>query len=95
MQLTGFVLFAVAAVFYVRTWKYIHQLIEEVNQKNPERRYSTLGWWSHRFEPWRLHSQFYPSSSVRKQIGWNIALMLTFWFVMMLVFVRWFFATHV
>jgi|SRR3954452_19785524 hypothetical protein len=98
MEPTGIVLFAVAAIFYVRSWKYIHQLVEEVNEQNPERRYSTLNWlalWrGSRYEPWRLHSKLYPSSSVRKQIGWSIALTLTFWVGLILVEVRWFLATH-
>ncbi|WP_041855779.1 hypothetical protein [Candidatus Korobacter versatilis] len=98
MQLTGIVLFAVAAIFYLRPWKYIHRLVTEVNQQNPQRRYSTLNWlglWGgQRYEPWRLHSRFYPSSSVRKQISWNIAMTLTLWFVLIMVEVRWFLAAH-
>ena len=94
MEPIAYLLFAVAAIFYVRTWKYIHQLVKEVNQQHPERQYSTLGWWRHRYEPWRLHSQFYPSSSVRKQIGWNIVLTVRFMLGVMLVQVRSFLATH-
>lgn len=94
MEPIGYVLFAVAVVFYVRTWKYIHQLVKEVNQRQPELRFTTLGWWRHRYEPWRLHSRLFPSSSVRKQIAWNIAFTVAFMLGVVLVQVRSFTAAH-
>jgi hypothetical protein len=86
MPPTGWILSVFVAVFYFRTWKYIHQLVKEVNQQQPERRFTTLSWWRPR-EAWRVHSQLYPSSGVRKQIAWNIALSVVF--ALGVMFVQW------
>ncbi len=91
MEVARIILFAIAAVFYVRTWKYIRQLVKETNEQRVEKRFTALNWWP---EAWRLHSQLYPISSVRKYIAWNIALTVTFMLGMMFVQVRSYILTH-
>jgi hypothetical protein len=85
MKPLGYILFAVAMVFYFRTWKYIHRLVVEVNGQSQGRHFTTMGWWRHQNEAWRLHSRLYPLSAVRKQIGFSIALTFLFMVGVMLV----------
>ncbi len=94
MEPIGYVLFAVAAVFYVRTWKYIHTLVKDVNRAQTERRFTTLGWGRHRYEARKLHALLYPSSAVRKQIVWSIAVTLAFMLGILFVQVRSFAMKH-
>jgi len=88
MRPLGYILFAIALVFYFRTWKYIQRLVVEVNSQSQGRQFTTMGWWRHRYEAWRLHSRLYPSSEVRKQICFSIALTLLLMVGMMLVQLR-------
>jgi hypothetical protein len=94
MEPVGYILFAVAAVFYLRTWKYIHRLVVDVNNQSPARQFTTMGWWKNRYEAWRLHSQLYPASAVRKQIVWSVALTFLMMLGLMFVQVRSFMAAH-
>jgi hypothetical protein len=94
MEPVRYVLFAIAAVFYVLAWKNIHTLVHEVNRGQPERHFTTVGWWRHRYEAWHLHAQLYPSSVVRKRIAWSLLLTVAFMLGVMLVMVRQFIASH-
>jgi hypothetical protein len=70
MSTTAAIIFSVALVPYVLAWKYIRQLVRDVNARATGNRVSI--WWWH--EGWRLHSQFFPTSSVRLCIVACIAL---------------------
>jgi hypothetical protein len=70
MSTTAAVIFCLALVFYVLTWKYIRQFVRDVNAKATENRVSIWGW----HKGWRIHSQFFPTSSVRSRLVACIAL---------------------
>jgi len=74
MSATGAVIFGVAFVFYILAWKYIRQLLREVNARMTENRVSIWGW----HKGWRMHRQFFPESSVRLRIAAYIALTVGF-----------------
>jgi len=64
------VIFSVAAIFYLLSWKYIRQLIREVNSRDTKSRVS-IWWWQ---RGWKMHTQFFPRSAVRGHIAFCIAL---------------------
>jgi hypothetical protein len=70
MSPTSIIIFVVALVFYVLTWKYIRQMVRDVNAKTTANRVSIWRW----HKGWRMHSQFFPTSSVRPRIVACIAL---------------------
>ena len=70
MSTISIIMFGVALVFYALTWKYIRQLVRDVNAKAMENRVSIWRW----HQGWRIHSQFFPTSSVRPRLVACIAL---------------------
>ena len=70
MSTTSAVIFGVAGVFYILTWKYIRQLLSDVNAKATGNKVSVWRW----HKGWRTHRQLFPASSVRLRIGTCIAL---------------------
>ena len=70
MSTISIVMFGVALVFYALTWKYIRQLVRDVNAKAMENRVSIWRW----PQGWRIHSHFFPTSSVRPRLVAFIAL---------------------
>jgi hypothetical protein len=70
MSTISAVIFSVALVFYALTWKYIRQLVRDVNANATESSVSIWRW----HKGWRMHSQFFPRSSVRVRLVVCIAL---------------------
>jgi hypothetical protein len=70
MSTTSIIIFSVALVFYLLIWKYIRQLVREVNETANGERVSI--WWWHK--GWGRHRQLYTTSSVRLRIAICIAL---------------------
>jgi hypothetical protein len=70
MPITAAVIFSLALVPYILAWKYIRQLVRDVNGRATANRMSI--WWWHK--GWRMHSQLFPMSSVRLRIVTCFAL---------------------
>jgi hypothetical protein len=70
MSTTSTIIFVVALVFYVLTWKFIRRLVRDVNARTTGNRVSIWGW----HKGWRMHSQLFPTSSVRPRLVACIAL---------------------
>jgi hypothetical protein len=70
MSTISTVIFCVALIFYALTWKYIRQLVREVNAKVTEDRVSMWRW----HNGWQMHSQLFPTSPVRPRLVACIAL---------------------
>lgn len=70
MSTAGALIFGVACVFYILAWKYIRQLLREVNAKMLEKRVSLLRW----HKGWKTHKQLFPESSVRLRVAACIGL---------------------
>ena len=70
MSTTSAIIFSVAFVPYIFAWKYIRQLVRDVNARATGNRVSIWRW----HKGWRMHSQFFPMSSVRLCIVTCIAL---------------------
>jgi hypothetical protein len=70
MSNTSTIIFGVASVFYILAWKYIRQLVRDVNSKVTGNRISIWRWQ----KGWRMHRQFFPMSAVRRRIVTFIAL---------------------
>jgi hypothetical protein len=58
------VLASIALVFYLLTWKYIFQLVHEINHRSPDHRVSM--WWWHK--GWKTHKAHFPDSPVRMRL---------------------------
>lgn len=67
----GFI-FALAFVPYVLAWKYILQLIRDVNSRSIGEKVSVWRWQ----KGWKIHRQYFPLSSVRRRIASCIAFTL-------------------
>jgi hypothetical protein len=65
------VVFVLALVPYILAWKFILQLVREVNSRSAGNKVSI--WWWHR-RGWKMHRQFFPTSPVRGRIVTCIAL---------------------
>jgi hypothetical protein len=55
---------SIALVFYLLTWKYILQLVHEVNHDSPMHMVSM--WWWHK--GWKIHKTLFPASPVRTRL---------------------------
>jgi hypothetical protein len=64
MSTTSTIILGVALVFYVLTWKYIRQLVRDVNARATGNSVSIWRWQ----KAWRMHSQLFPKSSVRPRL---------------------------
>jgi hypothetical protein len=64
------VIFSVALVPYILSWKYILQLIRDVNLKTTGKKISIWSW----HKGWRIHREFFPASSIRRSIVYCIGL---------------------
>jgi hypothetical protein len=72
VEIVGFLLFLIAAVYYLKTWRSIRQLVAEVNENSSKVRYSWF-WW---MPAWKVHAKAYPSSRLRRTIV--LRFLLTF-----------------
>jgi hypothetical protein len=70
MPISAAIIFSVALVPYMFAWKYILQLIREVNLGTSGKKVSVWIW----NKGWKAHSQLYPESLVRRRIVFCIAL---------------------
>jgi hypothetical protein len=70
MPLSVVIIFWVALVPYIFAWKYILQLIREVNLRTSGKKMSVWNW----NKGWSTHSQLFPTSLVRRRIVSCIAL---------------------
>jgi hypothetical protein len=70
MATTPAIIFSVAFVFYILTWKYILQMVREVNANAIGNKVSIWRWQ----KGWRRHKQSFPASSVRQRLAGCIAL---------------------
>ena len=84
MTTPSLVLACIAIVFYLLTWKYILQLVHEVNHGSTVHRVSW--WWWHR--GWRTHKALFPTSPVRKRLVTCIAATVGFGLVVFVVEAR-------
>jgi ABC-type phosphate transport system permease subunit len=64
MKTVGYLLFLVAAIFYVRTIKAIWQLVDESQKLKTRQRFNRF-WWT---PAWKVHREAYPESLLRRQI---------------------------
>ena len=64
MTTSAIIFFSVAWVFYLLTWKYIGQLVHEVNRDPANRRVSFWRW----HKGWRIHRELFPASPVRLRL---------------------------
>jgi hypothetical protein len=72
MSTPSLILASIALVFYLLTWKYILQLVREVNHGSPVPRVSM--WWWHK--GWKAHRTLFPASPVRTRLLACIAITL-------------------
>jgi hypothetical protein len=70
MSTTAAIIFCVALVFYILTWKCILQMVREVNANAIGNKVSVWRW----HKGWRIHKQSFPTSSVRLRLAACIAL---------------------
>ena len=70
MSTTSAIIFSAACVFYLLAWRYIRQLLRDVNARATGKKVSIWRW--HR--GWKIHKQFFPESSVRLRVFTCIAL---------------------
>jgi hypothetical protein len=70
MSTTPAIIFGVALVFYILTWKFIPQMVREVNTNAIGNKVSIWRWQ----KGWRRHKQSFPSSPVRLRLATCIAL---------------------
>jgi hypothetical protein len=84
MSTTAAIFFSLALVPYIFAWKYIRQLVRDVNVRATTNRVS-IWWWQ---KGWRMHSQFFPASSVRLRIVACIALTVGLGLVALLIEAR-------
>lgn len=70
MSTPSLILACTAVVFYLLTWKYILQLVSEVNHGSSEHRVSM--WWWHK--GWKVHRTLFPDSPVRTRLLTCIAV---------------------
>ena len=70
MSTPSLILFAIALVFYLLTWKYIRQLVREVNRDPTVQRVSIWSW----HKGWKVHRRIFPTSSVRTRLLTTIAV---------------------
>lgn len=70
MPISAVIIFSVALVPYLYTWKYILQLIREVNLRTNGKKVSVWNW----NKGWKTHRQLFPESLVRRNIISCIAL---------------------
>ncbi len=64
MSTPSLILFGIAFLFYLLTWKYICQIVREVNADSTSPGVSMWKW--HR--GWRIHRQLFPASLVRLRL---------------------------
>jgi hypothetical protein len=64
------IIFSVALVFYVLAWKYIIQMVREVNANAIGKRVSLWRWQ----KGWKIHKQSFPASPVRLRLAASIVL---------------------
>jgi hypothetical protein len=70
MSTTPAIIFSIALVFYVLTWKYILQMVREVNTNAIGNKVSIWRWQ----KGWRIHKQAFPASPVRQRLAACITL---------------------
>jgi hypothetical protein len=70
MRTSAVIIFSFALVPYILSWKYILQFIRDVNSRTTGDKVSVWTW----YKGWRIHGQFFPTSSVRRNIVSCIAL---------------------
>jgi hypothetical protein len=75
LKITGYVLFALAFIFYATILQAVWQLVNESRRVRPDLRFSRF-WW---LPAWKVHRISYPTSNIRKQIV--IRFILTFAFL--------------
>ena len=61
MSTTSVIIVSAELVPYILAWKYIRHLVRDVNARGAANKVSIWRW----HEGWRMHSQFFPASSVR------------------------------
>ena len=64
MSTVSLIFFGVAFISYLVTWRYILQLVREVNRNSAVHRVSM--WWWHK--AWKVHKTLFPASSVRVRL---------------------------
>jgi hypothetical protein len=74
MATSSAILFSVAIAFYILAWKYIHQMVREVNANAVGSKVSMWRW----EKGWRIHKQSFPSSLVRRRLAACMALTAVF-----------------
>lgn len=74
MSTASAVLFSVAFGFYVLTWVYIRQLVQDVNTHRTEAHVSILRW----HKGWKRHRALFPSSPVRSKVLTCVFLTVAF-----------------
>jgi hypothetical protein len=70
MPTSAAVVFTFALVPYVLAWKYILQLIRDVNSRTTGKKVSIWSW----HKGWGIHRVFFPTSSVRRYIVYCMGL---------------------
>jgi uncharacterized membrane protein len=70
MSTASAIIFSVALVFYILAWKYIVQMMHEVNANAIGKRVSLWRW----EKGWKIHKQSFPASPVRLRVATCIAL---------------------
>lgn len=67
---TRSLILSIALVFYLLAWKYILQLVREVNRDSTVQRVSIWSW----HKGWKVHRRLFPTSSVRMRLLASIAV---------------------
>ena len=70
MATTSAILFSVTFAFYILAWKFIFQMVREVNASAIGSKVSMWRW----EKGWRIHKRSFPTSSVRQRLAVCIAL---------------------
>jgi len=65
MSLSSRIIFGVACIFYLLSWKYIRQLLTEVNREQAVCRVSIWKW----HKGWNAHRDLFPASAVRMRLA--------------------------
>lgn len=72
MKVVGYLVFLVALIFYVMTWREIWQLVDETRKLESCTNFNRF-WWT---PAWRVHRTAYPESRLRRRIV--VRFLLTF-----------------
>ncbi len=64
MRITGYVFCILALIFYLMIWQAIWHLVSKSREIEPDKQFSRF-WW---LPAWRVHTNRYPTSNLRRKI---------------------------